>query len=234
MEGFGIFIVEVQPRDARQESRDVGRVADSAPNDQAPVTWRPMVNWSMMDPWKCGTAAWTMISKAIISCMCKGRGELFRGWVTRSHTGTAIPFRVRPGGNPPEAIIAEFWCMSLPESGYHAARNWEPHSTIKENFLEEPWLWWARGKVFFIRNIEIHNFKSIKTHIVCFPTPSFPNPAKAFSNCPFIDMMVPKKQETLNKLRTRVTSFQSHFLILRDSFQLRHLVRRHTMPHFLC
>jgi hypothetical protein len=38
IEGLGIFIAEVQPRGARQESRDVRRGADSAPNDQAPVT----------------------------------------------------------------------------------------------------------------------------------------------------------------------------------------------------
>lgn len=104
----------------------------------------------------------------------------------------------------------------------------------ERHFLEDPYFGALEGKFSSFVIVKLISSNFVRIPIVCFPIPSFSNPAKAYSNCLFIDMMIQKKQETLNKLRTQVTSFQPHLLILRDSFQLRHLVRRRARPHFIC
>jgi hypothetical protein len=146
---------------------------------------------------------------------------------------TAIPFRGQP---PLKRQLPSSDACHFPRATttQHAI---ESHILRWKTFFGRPLILVRSGKVFFIRSIKkLISSNFVRIHIVCFPIPSFSNPAKAYSKCKglSIEMMIQKKQETLNKLRTQVTSFQSHLLILRNSFQLGHLVRRRARPHFIC
>ena len=83
--------------------------------------------------------------------------------------------------------------MSLPESDYHATGNWEPYSTMKDILWKTLEFGALEGKFSSFVIAKLISSNIIMIPIACFPVPFFSNPAKAYSNCLFIDMMIQKK-----------------------------------------